>query len=253
MSDDYSAITDMLRSDSSLTFGMGYAPMSHGISHRRVVIIAEPNPDEGRECGSGDQTYRMGPMRDKAGYTFVSRDALEGLDLLRKACEGEKGLKDTARTDHFTRETIDGFEEPSPGIDGWLYAGFNFSLKPGKDRFIASMTGGTFKPAEVFKGTVNSVDDAIANFEVFPVEQELLHSLYRGCELREHLLDMRNLGILPKAYTERAMFSDEFRDEYEQALNRFGVVQLTDNGKNALLLSMVLGRLCKFKDPISDH
>ena len=99
---DYGAITRMLKADPQLHFSLGLIDLHYGIENSRHATIWGPNPNEGQP--DGDNIVLQGKFRPKMGYeykrgefAFKARDTLEALDLLDRACDGEEGVRDTAR------------------------------------------------------------------------------------------------------------------------------------------------------------
>ncbi|MBW2998787.1 hypothetical protein KY321_04565 [Candidatus Woesearchaeota archaeon] len=245
--ENYSNITELLKSDSSLSLFFRSAFFRCGVRKVRSVSIMEPNPHKGKVAnpGSGlDQQYCHGPRWDKRGYDFDARCAIEGLDLLEKKCSGDEDVKSIVSYDSRGDETVHGSLIPIEGLDSWLFHNFCFEVRPKEDGLYAVMKNNAFhsKREIIYDKKVDSVLDAVSLFEDNVVSDSTLYDLKTGLTMDYRTQKCMRFVPKEKAFLDvaRNMLSESFVSRYEGSLEELKPFEFTKEVKDSLLIGMFL-------------
>jgi hypothetical protein len=235
MANKYKAITALLKEDNNLSLELDYTPLVVGIKNTRYVSIIEPF--------SGNHVSRI----KKVGFYFRARDTLEGLDLLERACVGEKDVAHTvsfdANTYNNTVTPVHGYSDFKSGIDIWIFSGFNIVMQNQRDGLISKIQSNYNEINNISSMKFNNVDDAVEFYEKETFTSAPMKDLRKGVLLHKLISNRLNW----EAYKD-TLLSDSghnvvtpyLTEQYKSMLSALAPFELTKEAKDGLFVSMLL-------------
>lgn len=256
--ESYPNITKMLHGDKNLSLDLYFFSMSGGIDNIRIASIFEPNPNAGKTAGEGDQTYVLGKRHLKRGYDFKARDINEALELLERTCSGETSLKDTIGNDYDDDDygddswpprinVVNGYEEPKGGLDNWIFAGIQLELQKKDKSLVAQVYSRDFYAREaliISSKEVQTVGEAFYPYQEQTLDYTIPAHIQRGSLLLDRLRHYGKFGSNDRLKENTLnILNTEVSREYNRALETLKPLEITSAAKDALLISMLMGKI----------
>jgi hypothetical protein len=260
---DYSAITRVLLEDPSSELHLIYHNMDSGVKHIRRGIVEEPHPHAGKRaydmCSGFTTTVSATRPKvvHKSSLKFDAQNTLEVLDLLDRAADGEKRVQNTVKSGRHLGEKegyVHGHEDPQGGIDNWVRGDFRVAVKRSEGKeLVARLSTCNFHSRNILVATSKgmTVGQAIAPFEDYPQETQTIEHIRRGDELQAGIgraeVNRPKYNLDERA---KAIFGANhcFINNYGKVLARLAPLNITQQAKNALFVSMLIQDLYESKE-----
>jgi len=249
----YDSLTNLLKTQPGIFLEIRRLDGQYGINNIRNISINEPNPNEGYVHDEGsDQSYSEGPIRERRGFSFRARDTNEGLNLLERACLGEKDLQNTVGKGLWSdnkKDHVHGYETPQGGFDNWIYAHFSLKIEKELDNLIAKILIVNWPDTHVIGKSriVENVDEAINLYENTPVDISTLVTLRKGFVIHNRFEQKNGLIKPEQSLSEghRDTLDFEFLEKYYNSLEKLKSFDLSKKEKDGLFIGMLLNNFYK--------
>ncbi|MGV8162216.1 MAG: hypothetical protein ACP5N2_02665 [Candidatus Nanoarchaeia archaeon] len=259
MTENYNALTQMLKQDPQLSLRIVHHAISSGLENARYSSIFEPNPHEGKVANpeSGlDQQVLHGERWTKRGYKFAARDTIESLALLERACSGDKSVRNTVKesTRFNLNDGISGYSDDTGGIDTWIFNGFYFTITNEPSGLNAKMISYSFETDDtiIHSQKVENVDQGVDFYNNNPVSNDTIRDLKNGLLLEnrirkhsklqnpEHTLFETTAKVFET--TTAGVLNQRFQKYYD-SLKELRPFDINNECKNAVFMSILLKAL----------
>jgi len=238
----YATLTKILKQNPNLSLDLYFSDRDGGVENSREVAIYEPNPNEGKVANPHDgidQQFYHGSRRTKRDFNFKVRHVQEGLELLEQVAKGKKDLDNTVNYDFRNDEKCIHGINPQGGIDNWIYHNYCFLIKTRENNLVSELSSYDFYAESriICSRNIDDIDDAIMFYETNQPNIQIIQNIQQGLKIQK-TLKPKEEGLI--AEQSREIFSSEFINKYDSALEDLMPFDTSDEIKNALFLAMVL-------------
>jgi len=174
------------------------------------------------------------------------------LDLLERACNGEKGLGDKVqqgRESYMINQKsipwIHGYISSLGGLDAWVFNEFQFTVQQKEDKglFLDVRSGEFYSDKDlILSKRISDLEEGIAFFENNLVDDSVIRNLQKGILIKRGLatyadLKLNRTDILESA---KGIVSEEFLGKYQFALKTLAPFEIPEKYQKNLFFSMFI-------------